>query len=140
MRSRLRFLLGLLAGGLFTTNSVAPGLLHQCGAEAAAQAAVSGPHAAHHQMDMGDMAGMPGMSHGSGGGQSAPADGHSLPQGDCHCVGHSCCSVLAAAPPVALAIASSVIAVPVASPASQAVAPLTRPAFLLPQAQAPPVA
>lgn len=142
MRSRLRPFLGLLAWMAFTTNSLFPGLLHRCDLDRAGTAAVEQHPASRGMagMDMMgmEMAGMDPATHAHGSHGVPARDGQSLP-GDCHCVGHSCCSALVAAPPLSVTLPGTVVTVPLVRTGFQPASPVTRPPFLLPQAQAPPV-
>jgi hypothetical protein len=141
MRARLRSLLGLLGWTAFTTNSVAPGLLHRCDAAEMVASAASG--AGSHDMagmagmeGMHDMAGMPAHEHA---GHDAPAPGRPSLPGDCYCIGHSCCSAAMALPATPFVLRAAAITVTVVRATLPASQPVHRPAHLLPFAQAPPI-
>ncbi|HWA59705.1 MAG TPA: hypothetical protein VG692_20790, partial [Gemmatimonadales bacterium] len=63
----------------------------------------------------------------------------SSPPGDCHCIGHSCCSAAMALPAAPFVLRTSAVTVTVTRATLPASQPIHRPAHLLPFAQAPPV-
>lgn len=134
MLQRLRSLVGLIVWVTFTANSLVPGLMHRCDADrpAAERAMADCDHSA--------MAGMHAM--GSPMAEHAAHDqvpsGTPSQRGDCHCIGHSCCSGAVALPGSLVAVAAVVHAVAVAAPTAFITAPASRPSHLLPFAQGPP--
>jgi hypothetical protein len=129
MTGPFRTVLGVAAWIAFAANSFVPGLLHRCDAM---QPAVGGAMAECAHM------------HGAGGSAARPMAHHPerpapCPTGDCHCIGHSCCSLGVALPAGSLALtAPAGTAVP-APPTARPTAPILRPSHLLPFAQAPPL-
>jgi hypothetical protein len=130
MLQRLRSLLGLIVWVTFAANSFVPGLMHRCDADRAvadcdhadaAGAVAMGSHLAEHAAHHGGPSGAPSQ------------------RGDCHCIGHSCCSSALALPGASVAMAAVVHAVIVAAPSAFISAPPTRPSHLLPFAQGPPL-
>ena len=134
MLQRLRSLVGLIVWVTFTANSLVPGLMHRCDADrpAAERAMADCDHGA-----------MPGMHVMGSPVADLPAH-HTTPsgtpsqQGDCHCIGHSCCSGAVALPGKSVAVAVVVHAVTVTAPIGFITAPASRPSHLLPFAQGPP--
>ena len=111
-RSPLRNLVHLVLALLVGANALAPTAVHACGAERTTASA-----------GMAAMPGMAGMHHGHGSHGPQPPS----PDGDCHCIGHACCSALLALPSAAgaarFAVHSARATPATLAPAPQAAAP-----------------
>jgi hypothetical protein len=126
MPSLIQRLLGLGFAVIFTANSFLPGLLCACGGDQPVGAGM----VMHGGTPMGHMT----MPMPSGHRPSGPA--HS---GTCDCVGHACCMSVPVLPAQPTLPGVRVVLAEVGVATRAPGAPVTRPRYILPLAQAPPL-